>query len=152
MEDIALQMIECADVIFFDFDGVIKESVEVKTNAFVNLFYRFGDKITDRVRKHHQAHCGMSRLEKIPLYLQWAGVDSSMVDFYCDQFALSVVDKVIKSPWTLGVERYLRINPNNQTFILVSATPQIEMEKILHKLDLISTFQMIYGAPTLINS
>ena len=32
--------------IFLDFDGVIKESVEVKTDAFLKLFSIFGEKIT----------------------------------------------------------------------------------------------------------
>ena len=38
-------------VIFWDFDGVIKESVGVKTEAYVKLFAPFGAPIAARVRR-----------------------------------------------------------------------------------------------------
>jgi len=141
------QLIRCATVVFWDFDGVIKASVDVKTNAFVTLFHQFGDDIVFRVREHHETYCGMSRLEKIPLYLQWAGKDLSLASQFCDQFARLVVDEVIKSPWVPGAEDYLRSNSYRQKFVLVSATPQSELEQILLALDLLHCFCAIFGAP-----
>ena len=38
-------------IIFFDFDGVIKESVEIKSDAFERLFLPFGDAIVKKVRR-----------------------------------------------------------------------------------------------------
>ena len=35
--------------IFFDFDGVIKESVEIKTDAFEQLFLPFGIDIARKI-------------------------------------------------------------------------------------------------------
>jgi beta-phosphoglucomutase-like phosphatase (HAD superfamily) len=64
-------------VLFWDFDGVIKESVGVKTEAYTRLFEPFGAAVAARVREHHEAHGGMSRFEKLPLYLGWAGRSSS---------------------------------------------------------------------------
>ena len=58
------------DLIFWDFDGVIKESVSVKTDAYVELFSLYGSDICKQVRKHHLANGGMSRYDKIPLYLK----------------------------------------------------------------------------------
>jgi len=137
-------------IIFWDFDGVIKDSVNVKTNAFFKLFQPFGYNIAVRVREHHETHGGMSRFDKLPLYLQWAGegCNQSLVNQFCDQFACLVLDEVINSPWVPGVEAYLRANPNRQTFILVSATPQEELELILNKLKLNDCFVKIIGAPT----
>lgn len=136
--------------IFWDFDGVIKDSVEVKTHAFVKLFQPFGAEIAERVRKHHEAHGGMSRFDKLPLYLQWAGEEPSQprVSKFCDQFGQLVLQGVIDAPWVPGVEIYLRTNLQQQTFVLVSATPQDELEQILHALDLTRCFADIFGAPT----
>lgn len=53
-----------AKVVFWDFDGVIKESVEIKTIAFIGLFEEFGSEVYNRVREHHIANGGMSRLKK----------------------------------------------------------------------------------------
>ena len=35
--------------LFFDFDGVLADSVEVKTNAFAKLFEKFGSEIQAKV-------------------------------------------------------------------------------------------------------
>ena len=64
-------IIKCASIVFWDFDGVIKDSVEVKAAAFERLFLPYGAEIARRVRQHHEAHGGMSRFDKVPLYLAW---------------------------------------------------------------------------------
>ena len=137
-------------VLFWDFDGVIKDSIAVKTQAYVQLFEPFGSVLANRVWAHHEANGGMSRFEKLPLYLQWSGTEptQAMVDWYCEQFSQRVLQGVIDSPWVVGVERYLRSNTHDKTFVLVSATPQDELEHILHALELTSCFVEIFGAPT----
>ena len=41
------------ELVFWDFDGVIKESVSVKTDAFLELFKPYGSKICEKVKSHH---------------------------------------------------------------------------------------------------
>ena len=57
------------EMVFWDFDGVIKESVSVKTDAFEELFKPYGDIVRNKVKNHHIENAGMSRFNKIPLYL-----------------------------------------------------------------------------------
>ena len=137
-------------LIFWDFDGVIKESIEVKTKAFLKLFDVYGADLVKRIRVHHEANGGMSRFDKFPIYLKWAGEEPNQnkVDELCEKFKRIVFDGVIQSQWVPGAEEYLRQNPNNQIFVLVSATPQAEMEQIIKELKLESSFESIYGAPT----
>jgi phosphoglycolate phosphatase-like HAD superfamily hydrolase len=137
-------------VIFWDFDGVIKDSVDVKTQAYIKLFEPFGLGVAEKVRQHHEANGGMSRFDKLPIYLQWAGLEANKIALseYCDQFSQQVLQGVIAAPWVGGVEHYLRSNAHQQMFVLVSATPQDELEYILHALDLTNCFAMVYGAPT----
>lgn len=144
-----MKQLSQSKLIFWDFDGVIKDSLDVKTQAFVRLFQPFGDAIAERVRTHHLANGGMSRFDKIPLYLEWAGELSSqeLIDEYCQRFALSVLQGVIDAPWVPGAEAFLRRNPYQQMFILVTATPQDEIGVILATLDLRSCFADVYGAP-----
>ena len=137
------------DVIFWDFDGVIKESVSVKTDAYVELFSPNGGDVSKKVRTHHLANGGMSRYDKIPLYLKWAGLEQSDLEVqnYCNKFSRIVKDKVIASAWVPGVEDFLRNNKEKYIFILVSATPQRELEDICKSLKLTGVFSKIYGAP-----
>lgn len=144
-----MQQLSQPKLIFWDFDGVIKDSVEVKTLAFVKLFETFGEEIAERVREHHEANGGMSRFDKVPLYLQWAGEEPSQhrAREFCDQFSRLVLQGVIDAPWVGGVESYLRNNQHRQIFVLVSATPQDELEQILQALDLKRCFEEVFGAP-----
>lgn len=136
-------------VIFWDFDGVIKESVGVKTDAYVRLFEPFGAAVAERVREHHERHGGMSRFEKIPLYLSWAGQPQTLeeVSRYCDSFGTNVYRGVLECPWVPGARRYLANHYQRQAFILVSATPQGELRRILQALEIADYFREVHGAP-----
>lgn len=137
-------------VVFWDFDGVIKESVEVKSDAFEQLFKPFGQGIATRVREHHERNGGMSRHEKLPLYLEWAGQSRSdeEVARYCARFSEAVRQAVIDSAWVPGAREYLESNFRRQRFILLTATPQFEIEEILEALRIERWFQEVHGAPT----
>jgi phosphoglycolate phosphatase-like HAD superfamily hydrolase len=136
-------------VVFWDFDGVIKDSVDVKTRAFEELFLPFGDEVVARVSQHHKENGGISRFIKIPLYLHWAGEISSKVQIeeFCERFSTSVLKGVINSPWVGGVKEYLMKYHEQQYFVLTTATPQNEIENILHILEISHCFHEVYGAP-----
>ncbi len=137
-------------VLFWDFDGVIKESVEVKTRAYLGLFERFGPILTARIREHHEAHGGMSRFEKIPLYLSWADCSTAAdeVRRCCDAFALAVRQRVIEAEWVPGAREYLQANHVRQCCVVLTATPQSEIEEILKELAIAAWFREVHGAPT----
>ena len=138
------------NIIFWDFDGVIKDSIEVKTKAFYHLFIEFGDIIANKVKKHHLEHGGMSRFEKIPIYLEWANqeISDKKINFFCERFSSMVCQEVINSPWVEGVEKVILNKPKRQKYILVSATPQKEIEIILQEIKIASFFDKVYGAPS----
>jgi phosphoglycolate phosphatase-like HAD superfamily hydrolase len=135
-------------VVFWDFDGVIKESVAVKSIGYERLFMPYGEEIVERVRQHHKAHGGISRYEKIPLYLSWAGelVDEVRFQNFCDKFSDLVRQAVIDAPWVPGVREYLEAGHTRQYFVLMTATPHEEIEQILHALDIFHYFREVYGA------
>lgn len=139
-----------AELIFWDFDGVIKDSVSVKTSAFEKLFLPYGQKIAQEVKKHHEANGGVSRFEKMPLYLSWAGEDATekLVEKFCKLFSEAVFQSVVESAWVPGVYEYLCKNHVEKYFVLVTATPQLEIEKILSTLEISHFFRKVFGAPT----
>jgi phosphoglycolate phosphatase-like HAD superfamily hydrolase len=146
----ASDFVKTAKVVFWDFDGVIKESVDVKTKAFQKLFVEYGTEVTEKIRLHHEANGGMSRFEKFPIYLDFANVEvtKEKINRLCEKFSDLVLDGVINSPWVPGAEIFIRTNPNQQIFIVVSATPTEELLEIIDRLNLRSSFESILGAPT----
>jgi len=145
----ALECLVQARLVFWDFDGVIKESVDAKSQAFVDLFAGQGPAFGERVRAHHLAHGGVSRFEKIPLYLQWAGFEPTRerVDAACQRFSALSQSKVIDSPWVAGVRDYLEQRHEEQDFVLVTAIPEAEASEILRKLQIDAWFRAVYGSP-----
>ncbi len=140
--------LENFEIFFWDFDGVIKDSVSVKTDAFEEIFKPYGKKISSKIRDHHIENGGMSRFEKIPLYLKWANIEvnSNNIEEKCSQFSEIIKNKVINSKWVPGVIEFLE-NTKSKNSIIVSATPQNELEDICISLDLNKYFSSIYGSP-----
>jgi phosphoglycolate phosphatase-like HAD superfamily hydrolase len=139
-----------ADLVLWDFDGVIKDSLEAKSEGFRWIVRDADRSVCDRVQRHHESNGGVSRFEKIPLYLTWAGMpsDPATVRLACTEFSEYVVDAVANSPWVPGVQDYLRKNPHEQTFVLVTATPADEILRILDHLNLLPCFSQVLGAAT----
>jgi len=136
-------------VIFWDFDGVIKDSVKVKSIAYEQLFTPFGYDVVKQVREHHETNGGLSRFDKLPIYLGWAGCVSTpgLVEEYSNKFSILVKRKVIESNWVPGVLEFIRNKTNKQSYFIISATPQGEIEEIINELELTEFFKKIIGAP-----
>jgi phosphoglycolate phosphatase-like HAD superfamily hydrolase len=142
-------LIRSAGLVFWDFDGVIKDSVDVKTEAYINLFDSYGHQIVSRIKRHHESNGGLSRYVKIPLYLAWAGepAGSAQIEDFCNRFSLAVQQAVIEAPWVSGVREYILRHFADQYFILLTATPQKEIEHILVNIGIEHCFREVYGAP-----
>ena len=127
------KLINQSEVIFWDFDGVIKDSVEVKSIAFEELFSEYNQDLADRVRDHHERNGGLSRFEKIPLYLSWSSevVTDNKIQELCNRFSLLVKQAVIDSPWIHGFLEFIERHYKDKKHILVTATPTKEIEEIL---------------------
>ena len=108
-----------ADVVIWDFDGVIKESVDVKTEAFADAFKLFGAEIVDKVVAHHKMHTGMSRFEKVPLYFkEFVGrqANISEVNEVLNFLSSRLIERVVNSEWVPGAREYLEKHSDRQDF------------------------------------
>jgi phosphoglycolate phosphatase-like HAD superfamily hydrolase len=91
----------------------------------------------------------MSRYEKIPIYLKWAGKENteSEIENYAEKFSLLVKERVISSNWVDGVESFIKSKTNSQLFFILTATPQDEIEEILDKIKIRHLFDEVIGSP-----
>ncbi len=136
--------------LFFDFDGVLVDSVEVKTDAFASLFTTFGTEVVAKVVDHHLRHGGMNRFEKIRLYyLEFLGrsLEEDEISDLCRQFSCLVVEKVIAAPEIAGVREFLHEYAMDKPCFVVSATPQDELLEIISRRGWSDNFKDIKGAP-----
>ena len=80
--------------IAFDFDGVLVESVDVKTKAYARLFEEHGEGVVSRVVDYHLTNGGISRFVKFRIiYSEILNKPLSEKKFQslCDEFSHVVV-------------------------------------------------------------
>jgi len=136
--------------IFFDFDGVLAESMNVKTEAFITIFSKYGDDVVKLVVDHHIENGGISRYEKIQYYYkEYLGKEISEEDLNktADFFSTLVVDKVIHSAWVKGAKRFLETHYKKIDLYIVTGTPQSEIDLIVKKRNMEKYFKGICGSP-----
>ena len=112
--------------IIFDFDGVIAESVQVKTDAFASLYEQYGVNIVTKVIEHHEANGGISRFEKIKLYHESylnKAITKEEIEELANQFSKLVVKKVIDSPYVPGVFKYILKCYEKYNLFISTGTP-----------------------------
>ena len=136
-------------IIILDFDGIILESVDVKTRAFRELF-SFAPMHVDDIVSFHVQNGGMSRFDKfryIYKNILKEPLSEEQYDFLCSRFSELVFDGVLKSPFVVGAEEFLRYFSAKTPLFVVSATPASELKEIVERMDLLSYFKDIYGSP-----
>lgn len=134
---------------FFDFDGVLADSVEVKTRAFAKLFERYGTAIVAKVVGHHRNNGGMTRIDKFYHYYQEfldKPLDEAELQRLCNDFSRLVVDEVVSAPEIPGAEEFLKKWHKRLPCFIVSATPDEEISKIVNRRGLEIYFRDILGS------
>ena len=137
-------------VILLDFDGVLAESMNVKTDTFAKLFEPFGKEIVEKVVKHHVENGGISRYKKIKFYYEKylnKELSDEELEKIAQEFSDIVVDKVIKSHWVKGAKEFLEKYHKKLDLYVISGTPQKEMELIIKKRNMGKYFKGVFGTP-----
>ncbi|MBN1186619.1 MAG: HAD family hydrolase [Bacteroidales bacterium] len=135
--------------ILFDFDGVLAESVNVKTQAFRKLYEPFGEEIANKVVEHHLKNGGVSRFEKFKIYHSWVGycISEKEVKDLSDKFSEMVLKGVINAPEVKGTYEFLNNYYLKYNLWIISGTPTEEMKAIVKERGLEKYFKEIYGSP-----
>ncbi len=137
--------------IFYDFDGVIKESTQIKTAAFYELYLPHGKHIAEKAVKHHIEHGGISRFEKFKYYHQtFLGIALSddEIQTLAALFSKLVFKKIIDSAYVSGALESIKNLSHTFDQFIVTGTPQSEIEDILNALNIRQCFKGVYGSPT----
>ena len=142
-------MIGTKKCIIWDFDGVIKDSVNIKGKVFQKIFSDQNNTIQNKILEHHKANGGVSRFNKLKIYLNWSSHQNSTenINFYSSKFSDLAIKEVINSKYIDGAKEYLKKNFKRQNFYLVSATPQEEIIKITKELRILNLFVKVFGYP-----
>ena len=138
------------EAFFFDFDGVLADSVEVKTKAFARLYEPYGTEVVGKVVMHHRQNGGMTRTEKFKHYhnvfLKQSLKHVDLKDL-SEQFSCLVVDEVVMAKEIPGAQAFLSKWTEIVACFVVSATPEDELKEIIKRRCISPFFKEIMGAP-----
>lgn len=136
--------------IFFDFDGVIAESVSAKTEAFRELYLRYGEEVASKVVSHHIHHGGVSRFEKFKIYhREFLGkkINEGAVQEMAQQFSQLVLEKVIQANEVRGATAFIEKHSKSHQLWVITGTPTPEIKLIAKERGLNKFFIDLYGSP-----
>jgi phosphoglycolate phosphatase len=135
--------------ILFDFDGVIVDSVNVKTEAFRELFSREKDHLSEII-DFHLANGGMSRFVKFELIyrdiLRRVLSDEESKELG-ERFSQLVMQQVINCPYIPGALEFIKKHFQDIPLFIASGTPQNELQEIMLQRGLRLYFKEIHGSP-----
>ena len=135
--------------IAFDFDGVILESVTIKTDAMADLFSDHQEHM-DAILSLHERHGGISRYIKFDmifrdiLKIPLARADR---DSMGRKYSALVVEKVLACPFVAGALEFLKAHYQSMPLFVISGTPDAELLEIVSKRDIAPYFQGVFGSP-----
>ncbi len=136
--------------LIYDFDGVICDSVDVKTEAFAQIYKKYGPDVVKNVKEYHIKNGGISRFKKFKYFhLNYLGLKLSNNQLISlgNTFSNLVKKKVIESPFINGVQDFISINSRTFLQFICTGTPENEILEIAKKKNISTYFNEIYGSP-----
>ena len=136
--------------IIFDFDGVLVESVDVKTRAFARIFEDEGVEVVKKVIDFHLMNGGLSRIRKFRYYYEEilkCSLSEDKLSELCNTFSQLVIDEVINSPYVNGAKEFLEKYHCDIDLYVASGTPEGELREIVRCREMDVYFKDIYGSP-----
>ena len=135
--------------IIFDFDGVILESADIKTRAFVELFKDYPEH-QERILRLHLDNAGVSRFEKFTIiYRDYLGkqIDAQESARLGAAFTALVYAQILRCPFVPGAREFLERRGVEYDLFIASGTPEDELRDIVAQRGLTHLFRATYGSP-----
>lgn len=142
-------MAKLIKAIILDFDGVVIESNDIKTEAFFAVFSRYPEHVAT-VMAYHHANVSASRYAKFQFFVDEVlgrRGDQQTVESLARQFSEATRSRLANCPMVPGAREFLERYSSLLPLFLASVTPQEELMQILEMRDLSRYFRFIYGCP-----
>ena len=138
------------ELIIFDCDGVLIESVDAKTRAFATIAKPYGQKAVDALVSYHLEQGGVSRVEKLNWFFETVlerapeeGEQRRLLDEFVE-LSLQRIYTALSVPGIWDVlERWHGVVP----MYVASGAPHLELTNVLKQHAMARFFTGIYGSP-----
>ncbi len=133
-----------------DCDGIILESMDIKTQAICAVAAKYGQEAVDRLRMHHLMNGGVNRRLKFIWFfeevLQQSYTDAD-IDVLEEHFKEMTLEAIRVCPLVPGIKEVLDTWHTKLPIYVCSGAPHHELNTILTQRGLDHYFTGIYGSP-----
>jgi HAD superfamily hydrolase (TIGR01549 family) len=136
-------------VVILDFDGVILESLDIKSKAFLKVYKEYPE-YAGEITRYHLENGGVSRYKKfVHINTNILGIPISDIEIekMAITFSEAVVDEMLKCPFVNGALSFLSKYSQIAHLYIASGTPQDELRLIIDRCGLGHYFKGVYGTP-----
>ena len=134
----------------FDFDGIILESVNARTEAFRALALPWGEEAADALAAYHLKHGGVSRYLKFEWFFKEVlgkPLSEEGSQELGREFSRLCLEKVKAAPFVPGFLQVLSVAHGRWPLYVASGTPHDELCDILRCRELSGFFEGVFGTP-----
>ncbi len=138
-----------SSLVLFDFDGVIFDSSDVKTQSFVDVYREEATpEQLKEIELYHRENFGINRIYKFQHYekeIFKREYTEERIIHLCDKFAHIVSQRILtKSIFPRTKEFLEKLKADQLNLVIVSGAPEKEIREILDANGLTSYFEEIY--------
>ena len=138
------------EAIFFDFDGVLVDSVAIKRQAFEDVIAPYANGQIDKCMAYFMTQGGVSRLLKFQHV--WSDVlgrpnDEQASHQLASEFAERVFERTCRAPFIPGAAEFLQHYSAHLPIYVISGTPQEELLAIVDRRGMSHFFRGVFGSP-----
>ncbi|MBU0527640.1 HAD-IA family hydrolase [Candidatus Micrarchaeota archaeon] len=137
-------------VLFLDFDGVVLESADIKTNAFRKMFEKECPDSIDEIIRYYEENGGVSRYIKFE-YVYRNFLDRELSTEKSKEMGIEFTEMTLReietAPFVKGLLDFLNKYHGKIKFIIASGAPHEELNYLVDKRGLRQYFDGAFGAP-----
>ncbi len=138
------------DAAFFDFDGVITESNEIKASAFEIIFSDYPEEIRSRIVDYHLTTGGKSRFVKFKyIYDQILNepLSNEQLKAHCDRFEEVCRKGMLRVTYVPGALNVIKAWSETIPLYIITGAPLEEARRITENRKISDYFHDVFGSP-----
>lgn len=138
-------------VIFFDFDGVILDSMLVRDYGFRKIFENYPIELIDKFIGYHRYNGGLSRFHKIKYFYNTflkEEIAEDKIQDYAYKFSKIMKSELVNKKYLIKETiDFIKNNYRLYNFHIVSGSEENELKYLCNQLEISNYFKSINGSP-----
>lgn len=145
-------MLKQFKVILWDFDGVIMDSMPIRSKGFEVVLQNYPKEEIDRLLEYHNKNGGLSRYVKFRYFFEVIRneeITDWQIKELAEKFSEVMLELLINEELLIQDSvKFIRENFDKYAFHIVSGSDGVELNHICKELNLSNYFLTINGSPT----